>query len=117
MAGLAAAISAGFAALVGSDFGESPNSEAGNPFAAMNVGTAQLIYNAGLVQNFTTLFPLALGVLLITSEYRPRPSPATFLSTPRRWVVLVSKTVAVAVIGTVYAVVHSLASVGGGARC
>lgn len=115
MAGLAAAISAGFAALVGSDFGESPNSEAGNPFAAMNVGTAQLIYNAGLVQNFTTLFPLALGVLLITSEYRHKTITATFLSTPRRWVVLVSKTVAVAVIGTVYAVVHSLASVGGGA--
>jgi ABC-type transport system involved in multi-copper enzyme maturation permease subunit len=115
MAGLAAAIAAGFAALVGTDLGGDPNNAQGNPFAAMNVGTAQLIYNAGLVQNFTTLFPLALGVLLITSEYRHKTITATFLSTPRRWVVMVSKAVAVAVIGAVYAVVHAVASIGGGA--
>jgi ABC-2 type transport system permease protein len=113
MAVLAAAISAGFAALVGTAFGEDPGGQ-GNPFGTMNVGTAQLIYNAGLVQNFTTLFPLALGVLLITSEYRHKTISATFLSTPRRWVVLVSKSVAVAVIATLYAVVHAAASLGGG---
>ena len=43
MAGLAAAISAGFAALVGTDFGDNPNSGAGNPFAAMNVVFLHLI--------------------------------------------------------------------------
>ncbi len=111
---LAGLIALGFAALVGTDFGADPSTGA-NPFAEMNVGTAQLIYNAGLIQNFTTLFPLALGVLLITSEYRHQTITATFLSTPRRWVVLVSKSVAVALIGAIYAVGHAAASVVGGA--
>ena len=113
MAFLAAGIAAGFAALVGTTFAEDPSAEGANPFARMTVGTAQLIYNAGLVQTFTTLFPLALGVILITSEYRHQTISATFLSVPRRWVVLVSKVVAVAVIGVVYAVVHAAASIGG----
>jgi ABC-type transport system involved in multi-copper enzyme maturation permease subunit len=112
MAILAGLIALGFAALVGSDFGGDPSQP--NPFAKMNVGTAQLIYNAGIVQNFTTLFPLALGVLLITSEYRHKTITATFLTTPKRWIVLVSKTIAVAVIGAVYAIVHAAASVTGG---
>jgi ABC-type transport system involved in multi-copper enzyme maturation permease subunit len=114
MSVLAALIALGFAALVGTEFGEDPTTGV-NPFADMNVGTAQLIYNAGLIQNFTTLFPLALGVLLITSEYRHQTITATFLSTPRRWVVLVSKSVAVVLIGVVYAVGHAAASVAGGA--
>jgi ABC-2 type transport system permease protein len=114
MAVLAALIAVGFAALVGTRFGEDPSTGA-NPFLEMNAGTAQFIYNAGLVNNFTTLFPLALGVLLITSEFRHQTISATFLSTPRRWVVLVSKSVAVVFIGVVYAVVHAAASVAGGA--
>ena len=114
MAGLAGLIALGFAALVGTEFGEDPSTGV-NPFATMNVGVAQLIYNAGLIQNFTTLFPLALGVLLITGEYRHQTITATFLSTPRRWVVLASKSVAVVLIGVVYAVGHAAASVVGGA--
>lgn len=113
MALLAGLIALGFAALVGTDFGEDPSSGS-NPFATMNVGTAQLIYNAGIIQNFTTLFPLALGVLLITSEYRHKTITATFLTTPKRGVVLVSKSIAVALIGAIYAVVHALSSVVGG---
>ena len=114
MAALAAAIAAGFAALVGSDFTSDPETGI-NPFAKLSVGTAQLIYNAGLVQSFTTLFPLALGVLLITSEYRHKTITATFLSTPKRATVLISKTVAVVLVGALYAVIHAAASVAGGA--
>ena len=114
MAVLAGLIALGFAALVGTEFGEDPSTGV-NPFAEMNVGVAQLVYNAGLIQNFTTLFPLALGVLLITGEYRHQTITATFLSTPRRWVVLVSKSVAVVLIGVVYAIGHAVASVAGGA--
>ena len=113
MALLAGLIALGFAALVGTEFAADPSTGM-NPFAEMNVGTAQLVYNAGLIQNFTTLFPLALGILLITSEYRHQTITATFLSTPRRWVVLVSKTVAVTLIGVIYAIVHAAASVTGG---
>ena len=54
-------------------------------------------------------------MLLITGEYRHQTITATFLSTPRRWVVLVSKSVAVVLIGVVYAVGHAAASVAGGA--
>ena len=96
MAILAALISMGFAALVGTTMGDDPAADTGNPFATLTIGTAQLIYNAGLIQNMTTLFPLALGVLLITTEYRHKTITATFLSTPNRWVVLISKLIAVA---------------------
>lgn len=115
MAALAALVAIGFAALVGSDQVGGPADNQGNPFARMSVGTAQLIYNAGMVQSLTTLFPLALGILLITTEYRHQTITATFLSTPNRWIVMVSKMVAVAVVGAIYALVHASASVAGGA--
>jgi ABC-type transport system involved in multi-copper enzyme maturation permease subunit len=115
MAVLAALIALGFAFLVGSSAATQGASDQGNPFVKMTVGTAQLIYNAGLVQQMTTLFPLALGTLLITSEYRHKTISSTFLSTPNRWVVMLTKMVAVAVIGAVYAVVHAAASIAGAA--
>ncbi|MBM6400674.1 ABC transporter permease subunit [Phycicoccus sonneratiae] len=114
MALLAALVAMGFAALVGSDAaGAGDQGGQGNPFARMSIGTAQIVYNAGIVQQMTLLFPLALGVILITSEYRHKTITATFLSTPNRWVVLVSKTVAVAAVGVVYAVLHAAASLAG----
>lgn len=78
---------------------------------------AQLVYNAGLLGNFgslTALFPLALGVLLVTNESRHQTVTATYLATPRRWVVAVAKIVAVAIVGVIYGVVHVIASVVGG---
>ncbi len=115
MAVLAALISLGFAALVGNSAMTGGDTSQGNPFARMTVGTAQLIYNAGLVQQLTTLIPLTLGTLLITSEYRHKTISSTFLSTPNRWVVMATKMVAVAVVGSVYAVVHAAASIAGAA--
>ncbi|MFC7487758.1 ABC transporter permease subunit [Knoellia sp. CPCC 206453] len=111
---LAALISAGFAALVGVEGAGGPD-DGNNPFGSMTIGTAQLIYNAGLIQNLTTLLPLALGVLLITSEYRHKTISSTLLATPKRSVVLLSKIAAVAVIGAVYAVIHAASSILGGA--
>lgn len=115
MAVLAALVAMGFAALVGTDQVGGPADDQGNPFARMTVGTAQIVYNAGMVQSLTTLFPLTLGILLITTEYRHRTITATFLAVPNRWTVMVSKMAAVAVIGAIYAVVHGLASIAGGA--
>ncbi len=115
MALMAALIAMGFAALVGSDQVGGPADDQGNPFATLTVGTAQLVYNAGMVQSLTTLFPLTLGILLITTEYRHKTITATFLAVPNRWVVMVSKMVAVLVVGAVYALVHVAASVAGGA--
>ena len=70
----------GFAALVGSDQVGGLADDQGNPFARLPVGMAQLIYNAGMVQSLTTLFPLTVGILLITTEYRHKTITATFLA-------------------------------------
>lgn len=110
---VAALLSLMFASLLGSNNGTDPNDPAsGNPFARMTPGTAQLIYTAGLQFNLTTLVPLALGVMLITNEYRHKTISSTFLATPNRWTVLISKMVALIPLGIVFGVVHDLASVG-----
>lgn len=80
-------------------------------------GSAQAVYTAGMLGNFgslTALFPLALGVLLITSEFRHKTTTATYLAEPRRGVVAAAKFLAVIVVSVLYGVVHVIASVGGG---
>lgn len=80
--------------------------------------SAMAIYNAGLLGNFgslTALFPLALGVLLITTEYRHKTVTATYLATPRRTTVATAKVIAVLVVGLIYGVIHAIASIAGGA--
>ncbi len=107
MAILAFLLSMGLSALVGQEDGFAKNSHA-----------AQLVYSAGLFGGFgslSALFPLALGVLLITNEFRHKTVSATYLSTPRRFTVAIAKLVAVVVVGVVYGVVHVVASVAGGA--
>ncbi len=101
-----------FASLVGTKVAGSNPAE--NPFLHMSLGTAQLVYSAGFVYNLTPLIPLALGVILITQEFRHQTISATFLATPKRFEVLVSKSVAIVVIGVVYGIVHNIASGGFG---
>lgn len=113
MAMFAFLLSMGAAALVGL------TGPGGEPaaFPEMNGATGQVVYTAGLLGNFgsmTALFPLALGVLLITTEYRHKTATATYLATPRRWIVAVAKTLSVVVVGAVLGVVHVIASVAGG---
>lgn len=107
-----AGLSALFGFLVGQDFGGAEGGE--NPFVHHTVGTAQIVYAAGFIYFLSPLVPLALGVLLITSEFRHKTISATFLSVPRRWQVIVAKLVAVVVVGAVYGVVHDLAASAGG---
>ncbi|MHA7124967.1 MULTISPECIES: ABC-2 transporter permease [Janibacter] len=86
-------------------------------FVEMSPAAAQFVYTFGLFGEFgslTALFPLALGVLLITTEYRHKTATATYLATPRRWVVAVAKTLSVVVVGAVLGVVHIIAAVAGG---
>lgn len=100
-----------FGALAGSKLGGARD----NPFLHVTVGTAQLIYSAGFIYNLTPLIPLALGVLLITQEFRHQTISATFLAVPRRSRAMVAKVVAVVAIGIVYGVLHDVFSVGVGA--
>lgn len=62
------------------------------------------------------VFPLILGALAVTSEFRYQTLTPTFLAKPRRSVVLGAKAVVLALAGAVYGVAALVASVGlGGA--
>ncbi|TWP36473.1 hypothetical protein [Leekyejoonella antrihumi] len=79
-----------------------------------NVAAAQAIYSAGFTVTLAELFPLALGVILITAEFRHKTWTSTVLSTPLRWPISVAKAIAICVVGFVYAVVYDVAAVVGG---
>lgn len=74
---------------------------------------APMLY--GSVSTFGYVFPVLLGALAVTSEYRHQMLTPTFLATPKRGIVLGAKSVALLIFGMVYGVVGVLASVGAGA--
>ncbi|HCE60505.1 MAG TPA: hypothetical protein DER11_03685 [Janibacter terrae] len=117
--GIGMAVAAFLLSMAGASFLGLTNPDGSSAgFDEMTPALGQMIYTAGLLGNFgslSALFPLALGVLLITTEYRHKTATATYLATPRRWVVAVAKTLAVVVVGAVLGLVHVIASVGGGA--
>ncbi|WP_460772879.1 ABC transporter permease [Microbacterium sp. GXF7504] len=59
------------------------------------------------------VFPLLIGSLLVTGEFRHKTLTLTFLATPRRGTVLWAKVLAGAVMGLVYGVVALVVTVGG----
>ena len=61
------------------------------------------------------VFPLILGALSVTSEFRYQTLTPTFLAEPRRGVVLGAKLVVLAVAGAVFGLAGLVASVGFGA--
>lgn len=61
------------------------------------------------------VFPVLLGALATTSEFRSQTLTPTFLAIPRRGTVLVAKLVALAAVGAIYGVGALLGSVGVGA--
>jgi hypothetical protein len=61
------------------------------------------------------IFPLLIGTLMVTGEFRHKTLTPTFLATPRRGVALSGKVVAGVVMGAVYAAVALLATVAPGA--
>jgi hypothetical protein len=60
------------------------------------------------------VFPLLLGTLAVTGEFRHQTLTPTFLATPRRGRVLAAKLVVMAVFGALYGVVAVIAAVGPG---
>jgi ABC-2 type transport system permease protein len=111
---MSALISLGFGALVGVQ--PEGGGGDGQALSASSPGAAQFVYSAGfIVASIAALFPLSLGVLLITQEFRHKTFTATVLATPVRWKVLVSKIVAIVAVSAVYAVIYDIAAVLGGA--
>ncbi len=64
---------------------------------------------------FGYVFPLIVGALAVASEFRHQTITPTLLAEPRRTVLLSAKVVAAGVLGLVFGVVGTLASVGAGA--
>lgn len=79
-----------------------------------SAAAAQEIYSAGFIVTLAELFPLALGVILITAEFRHKTWTSTVLSTPTRWPISVAKVAAICVVGFIYGVVYDIAAVVGG---
>ena len=61
------------------------------------------------------VFPLLIGTLLVTGEFRHKTLTPTFLATPRRGVALAGKVAAGVVMGALYAALAIVAAVGVGA--
>lgn len=72
-----------------------------------------LIYSIATAVGY--VFPLLIGTLMVTNEFRHRTLTPTFLATPRRGVVLAGKVAAGVVMGAFYAVLAIIAAVGVGA--
>lgn len=103
---------AAFAALFGFLFTSGLMSEEGMPVGDATQ-QANSVYTAGLSVGY--LLMLTIGILQIGSEYRHKTISGTFLATPNRLRVMLAKMVALLVIGALYAVLSTLASVAVGA--
>ena len=108
---LAGLISAAMAASIGGDGGDGGP---GKIFVTVSAKSAQMVYSAGFISTLIQLFPIALGVLVITSEFRHKTFSATVLATPKRWKIPIAKVAAIIVVSLVYAVVYNIGSIIGG---
>lgn len=72
-----------------------------------------LIYSLATAVGY--VFPLLIGTLLVTGEFRHQTLTPTFLATPRRGIALSGKVLAGAVMGVLCGVIALVATVGPGA--
>ena len=72
-------------------------------------GAATVLYS--LASSIGYVFPVLLGTLLVTGEFRHKPLTPTFLATPRRGRVLGAKILTGAVMGVLYAAVSLIVTV------
>lgn len=90
-----------------------------SPSASGGGGAASIGSIPPLIYSFASsvgyVFPVLLGALATTGEFRHQTLTPTFLATPRRAGVLGAKTVTLLVAGAFYGIVALLASVGIGA--
>ena len=72
-----------------------------------------LIYSLASAVGY--IFPLLIGTLLVTGEFRHKTLTPTFLATPRRGIALTGKVAAGVVMGALYGALALIATVGPGA--
>ncbi|QKJ20747.1 ABC transporter permease [Microbacterium hominis] len=73
-------------------------------------GLAPVLYSTATAVGY--VFPLLIGTLMVTGEFRHRTLTPTFLATPRRGMVLVAKLLVGVLLGALYGIVGIAASVG-----
>jgi ABC-type transport system involved in multi-copper enzyme maturation permease subunit len=71
---------------------------------------AGIVYSIGASLGY--VFPLLVGTLMVTSEYRHKTLTPTFLATPHRGTVISAKVIIGLVIGALYGVLTVIVSVG-----
>ncbi|MCW3493173.1 ABC transporter permease [Microbacterium sp. SSM24] len=76
-------------------------------------GLASTLYSTATSVGY--VFPLLIGTLMVTSEFRHKTLTPTFLATPRRGLVLWAKVFVGVLLGVLYGVVGIAASVGASA--
>lgn len=72
-----------------------------------------IIYS--VATSFGYVFPLLVGTLIVTSEFRHKTLTPTFLATPSRNRVLAAKVVVAVILGVLYGVIGVVAAAGPGA--
>ena len=72
-------------------------------------GLAELLYSTATSVGY--VFPLLIGTLMVTAEFRHSTLSPTFLATPRRSTVLWSKLLVGALLGVLYGIVGVIAAV------
>lgn len=91
---------AGFAAL----------QNVGEGFPLPEPEVARLVYS--LASGFGYVFPVLLGALALTGEFRHQTLTPTFLATPERWTVLVAKLIVGLLFGAAFGVIGAIGTVG-----
>jgi ABC-2 type transport system permease protein len=119
---LLALLLVGYVAFLAGGFGAFLGWAVENPDAAANAGNTQLppgMQLAPLIYSFASsigyVFPVLLGALAVTGEFRHRTLTPTFLAEPHRSVVLGAKFVSELLLGAGFGMIAFLTSVGTGA--
>lgn len=90
---------------------QAPGATGGPPAGALDDATQRLVLYT-LVMPLAYVFPVLVGVLSITTEYRYKTLTPTFLAEPRRSLVMVAKLLVATVVGLLFGLVGTAAGAG-----
>lgn len=89
-------------------------SDAGTGMTGVD-GAAVAGITYSLAASLGYVFPLLIGTLMVTAEFRHETLTPTFLATPRRGIVLAGKVLVAILLGAIFAVLALISAVGPGA--